>query len=99
ARGPARGLGIAPARGGILGSWGGGHLALLPAIRPGAPDRAPTPIVAADGSTDTAVGDDSVAFVLALYPPADPLARYRYVLSREHEPPPPSGLNAHGLLA
>jgi len=30
--------------------------------------------------------DDSVAFVLVQYPVADPLARYRYVLSREHEP-------------
>jgi len=98
-RAHARELGIEPARVGILGSSSGGHLALLHAIRPGAHDRAPTPIVAADGSTDTAVGDDSVAFVLALYPPADPLARYRYVLSREHEPPPPSGFNAKGLIA
>ncbi|HEY3189138.1 MAG TPA: alpha/beta hydrolase [Solirubrobacteraceae bacterium] len=30
--------------------------------------------------------DGSVAFVLVQYPVADPLARYRYVLSREHEP-------------
>src|SRR5215470_8598658 len=30
--------------------------------------------------------DDAVSFVLAQYPVADPLARYRYALSREHEP-------------
>jgi len=48
------------------------------------------PIVLPDGSLDGAAGDETVAFVLALYPVADPLARYRYVLAREHEPPSPA---------
>src|SRR5262249_5569474 len=52
-----------------------------------------------DGSLDGAPSDESVAFVIALYPVTDPLARYRYVLSREHEPPPPSGFDAQRLIA
>ncbi len=40
-----------------------------------------------------------MAFALALYPVADPLARYRYALTREHEPPPPSGFDAKRLIA
>jgi hypothetical protein len=40
-----------------------------------------------------------VAFVVALYPVADPLSRYRYALSREDEPPPPSGFDAKRLVA
>lgn len=47
----------------------------------------------------TSTGDAAVAYVLALYPVADPLARYRYALGREHEPPPPSGFNAKRLIA
>src|SRR5882672_10494086 len=50
---------------------------------------------------DVAAGarDASVAFAVALYPVADPLARYRYALSREDEPPPPSGFDANRLIA
>lgn len=47
----------------------------------------------------TSTGDAAVACVLALYPVADPLARYTYALGREHEPPPPSGFNAKRLIA
>ena len=37
--------------------------------------------------------------MVALYPVADPLARFRYARSRQDEPPPPSGFNAKGLVA
>jgi acetyl esterase/lipase len=98
-RAHARRLGVDPARIGLLGSSSGAHLALLHAVTPGAPEHAGTPIVRPDGSLDPAAGDASVAFVVALYPVADPLARYRYALSREHEPPPPSGFDAKRLVA
>jgi acetyl esterase len=99
ARAHARRLGVDPARIGLLGSSSGGYLALLHAVRPGAPEHTGTPIVRPDGSLDAAADDTSVAFVLALYPVADPLARYRYALSREHEPPPSSGFDAKRLIA
>ncbi len=92
-------LGVDPRRIGIVGSSSGGQLALLAAVSPGAPEHAGTPIVRPDGSLDASVADDSVVFALALYPVADPLARYRYALGRENEPPPPSGFNAKGLVA
>ena len=99
ARAHARRLGVDPARVGLLGSSSGGHLALLHAVRPGAPEAAGTPIVTPEGALDVAARDAGVAFVVALYPVADPLARYRYALSREHEPPPPSGFDAKRLIA
>src|SRR5262249_28686299 len=64
----------------------GGQLALLAAVRPNAAEHAGTPIVLPDGSLSDAPGDESVRFVVALYPVADPLARYRYVQSRENDP-------------
>jgi acetyl esterase len=88
-------LGVDPRRIGLLGSSSGGQLALLQAVTPG---YAATPIVLPDGSTGAGPGDDSVAFVLALYPVADPLVRYRYALSRRDEPPQPSGFSAQRLL-
>ena len=99
ARAHAGRLGIDPARIGLVGSSSGGHLALLHAVRPGAAEHAGTPVVRPDGSPEATASDASVAFVVALYPVADPLARYRYVLSREHEPPPPSGFDAKRLIA
>ncbi|HEY7653910.1 MAG TPA: alpha/beta hydrolase, partial [Methylomirabilota bacterium] len=99
ARAHAPRLGVDPTRIGLLGSSSGAQLALLHAIRPGAPEHAGTPIVRPDGSLDAAPSDASVAFVVALYPVADPLARYRYALAREHEPPPPSGFDAKRLIA
>ena len=98
ARAHAGRLGVDPARVGILGSSSGGHLALLHAVRPAAPEAVGTPVVTPDGALDATPRDAAVAFVVALYPVADPLARYRYALSREHEPPPPSGFDAKRLI-
>jgi acetyl esterase/lipase len=96
-RAHARRLGVDPRRIGLLGSSSGGHLALLAGLTPGAPEFAGSPALGPDGPLTS--GDDSVALVLALYPVADPLARYRYVLGREHEPAPASGFDAKRLLA
>jgi acetyl esterase/lipase len=98
-RAHARRLGVDPGRIGLVGSSSGGQLVLLLAVRPGAPEHAGTRIVLPDGSLGAPSGDDAVAFVLALYPVADPLARYRYVLSRQNEPSSPGGFNAAGLIA
>jgi len=98
-RAHARRLGVDPERIGLLGSSSGGQLALLVAVKPGAAEHAGPPIVRPDGSLGATAGDGAVAFVLALYPVADPLARYRYVLGRKDEPPPPSGFDAKRLIA
>ncbi len=65
-------------------------------MKPGAPEHAGTPIVSSDGSLDATAGDESVAFVLALYPVADPLARFRYVVGRQDDG---SGFDAKRLIA
>lgn len=93
-------LGVDPRRVGIVGSSSGGQLALLVAVKPGAPEHAGTPIVRPDGSLDASPGDESVACVLALYPVADPLARYRYVRGGGDglPPPPPAGFDAQRLI-
>ncbi len=98
-RAHAAGLGVDASRIGLVGSSSGGQVALAVGLEPNAAAHAGTPAVRPDGSLDGGRGDDSVAAVLALYPVADPLARYRYVQSREHEPPPPSGFDAKRLLA
>jgi acetyl esterase/lipase len=99
ARAHASRLGVDPARVGLLGSSSGALLALLHAVKPGAPEHTGTPLVRPDGSLDPTASDASVLFVVALYPVADPLARYRYALSREEESPSPSGFDAKRLVA
>ena len=93
-RAQARSLGIDPRRVGLVGSSSGGQLALLAGLKPGAFPG--TPIVTPDGALDAAPADESVSFVLALYPVADPLARFRYVVGRENDG---SGFDAKRLIA
>lgn len=95
-RAHARRLGVDPRRLGIVGSSSGAQLALLAGLKPGAPEFAGTPIVSPDGSLSAAPGDESVAFILALYPVADPLARFRYVVGRQNDG---SGFDAERLIA
>lgn len=82
----AKTLGVDPARIGISGHSSGGHLALLVATQPGLPAYTGTPIVGSDGSPGAMAGDDAVAFAIALYPVADPLARYHYARGRLNDP-------------
>jgi acetyl esterase len=91
-------LGIDPRRVGLLGCSSGGQLALLQAVCPGAPRHAGTSIVLPGGAVGPGPGDEATAFVVALYPVADPLARYRYVLSRRDEPAAASGFQAQRLI-
>jgi len=77
-------LGVDPARVGLVGGSSGGHLALLAAIRPNAAAYATTPFVGGDAATV----DARTVFALALWPIADPLARYRYLLDRIAHPRP-----------
>ncbi len=92
-------LEVDPRRIGLLGSSSGGQVALAVGLRPASPEHSGTAQLTPDGSPGLAHGQDTVACVLALYPVADPLARYRYALGREHEPPPPSGFDARRLIA
>jgi acetyl esterase/lipase len=75
-------LGVAPDRIGIIGGSSGGHLALLAAVKPNAPEHQGTGFAGHDGRPV----DSRVGFALALWPIADPLARYRYLLGRRGEP-------------
>jgi acetyl esterase len=95
-RAHARRLGLDPRRVGLAGSSSGAQLALLAGLKPGAPEFAGTPIVSPGGALDAGPGDESVAFVLALYPVADPLARFRYVVGRQNDG---SGFDAARLIA
>jgi acetyl esterase/lipase len=76
-------LGVRPDAIGLIGGSSGGHLALLAALAPNAPEHATTPVAGRDGV------DGRTAFVLALWPIADPIARYRYLLDRVANPRPP----------
>lgn len=79
-------LGVDAARIGIVGSSSGGQLALLVAVGPEAPEHAGTPVLMTDGTLGPAGGGDAVAFAIALYPVADPHARYLYAVSRKNDP-------------
>jgi acetyl esterase/lipase len=96
ARAHARALGIDPRRIGLLGSSSGGQLVLLAAVTPGSAEHVGSPALLPGGGVDGGTGDASVAFVVALYPVADPLARYRYVQGRENDG---TGFDAKRLIA
>lgn len=76
-------LDVDPVRVGLIGGSSGGHLLLLAALRPDAPEHRTTPV---EGGADGV--DARVAFALPLWPIADPLARYRYLLERLAAPTP-----------
>ena len=79
----ARELDTRADRVGLIGGSSGGHLAVLAALRPHAPEFATTPV---DAPADV---DATVAYALPLWPILDPLARYRYLLARRDAPPAP----------
>jgi acetyl esterase/lipase len=65
---------------GVIGGSSGGHLAMLAALRPDAPEFATTPVDGADAV------DARVDYALPLWPILDPPARYRHLLGRRDEP-------------
>jgi acetyl esterase/lipase len=67
---------------GLVGGSSGGHLLMLAALRPHAPEFGTTAVPDA-GDTDA-----RVAYALPLWPILDPLARYRYLLVRRTDPRP-----------
>jgi len=74
-------LGVDPSRIGLIGSSSGGHLALLAALRPDAPEHKGTRV--RTGSGEFGAADEvsaEVSYVVALWPVSDPAARYRYAL-------------------
>jgi acetyl esterase/lipase len=75
-------LGARPERVGLIGGSSGGHILMLAALRPGAPEFTTTPVAGADGI------DARVDYALPLWPILDPLARYRYLLERRANPTP-----------
>jgi len=78
----ARALGVRPEGLGLVGGSSGGHLLMLAALRPHAPEFGTTPV---DVPPDV---DATVAYALALWPILDPLARYRYLRERRRDPTP-----------
>jgi len=72
-------LGVDADRIGLIGSSAGGHLALLAGIKPNVPAHQGTPILDANGKAFVPKDiDASVHYVIALWPPSDPLFRYHY---------------------
>ncbi len=78
-------LRVAPERLGLIGGSTGGHLLLLAALCPDAPEFAGTPWI---GRTGAPV-DARVAYALPLWPIADPLARYHHLLAHLANPTAP----------
>lgn len=67
---------------GLIGGSSGGHILMLAALRPHAPEYATTSVEA------PADVDARVTYALPLWPILDPLARYRYLLDRRAHPRP-----------
>lgn len=72
-------LGARPEGLGLVGGSSGGHLLMLAALRPTAPEYE-TSVVDAGGA------DARVAYALPLWPILDPHARYHYLLARRNGP-------------
>lgn len=69
-------LGINADKIGLIGSSSGGHLVLYTALQPNIPMHQTTPVLdSLEGSVDA-----SVAYVIALWPVSNPLARFEYAL-------------------
>ena len=79
----ASALDVRPGGLGLVGGSSGGHLLMLAALRPHAPEFGTTPV---DAPPDV---DATVAYALPLWAILDPLARYRYLLERRRDPTPP----------
>ncbi len=63
----------------LVGSSSGGHLAMLAALKPNAPEHQTTPLLDFDGKVSPHADiDASVSWVAALWPVSDPAARFRY---------------------
>jgi acetyl esterase/lipase len=87
AKSQAATLGFDPSRLGAYGSSSGGHLLLLNVLRPDDPRYAALPLAGAEA-------DAALAFAIACWPVAEPLARYEYAL----EAPYQSLVDAHHLF-
>jgi acetyl esterase len=74
---------------GLIGGSSGGHLLMLAALRPRAPEYATTDVPGA-GAVDA-----TVAYALPLWPILDPPGRYRYLLERRAHPTPARDLRFH----
>lgn len=75
-RGHSDEFGIEPTTIGLIGSSSGGHLVLYTALQPNIPAHRITRELAAHDHEE----DGSVAYVIALWPVSNPLARYEYAL-------------------
>ena len=70
----AAGLGGRPDGVGAIGWSSGGHMAILGAVRPYHPPYQVLPLAGATAG----IQDATLAYVVACWPPVDPLARYRF---------------------